>query len=416
MIFDKYITQPKRFEKYIPVSKVQSLITKEQAAEDLSELIYLINNRYCGKEYWENQGIVFSSCYSEIADFISSSDEIYITDFCRRIYLSFNKGIVDNHFSFASPLTGRLGFSRQYSAYFANFVVEMADGIYRVIKSDDNSVKIGSIVRGENCFYKTLSPKKRDYFLVGCRSFDAVKYIKLQIDDGFQNVAVHRCRSIEKTEIFDVCMQLRTKNRINILRSNCCDYVGGINENTDFIALGKKLRNDKILVLDYLSNQGGYNKITRDFIKGLNGYVHCEEHSATLISPVTENKDCYREWVVNEARPYNTELGKFEGVLIMLINGDTASSGETAVLYAKSLKNFILIGENSMGCNTFGNVESYSLKHSKIIVRIPNTLNLCTNPDDCAEGKGFTPDFWVDSSNVQDDVLTWIRDIYDFGS
>ena len=168
-------------------------------------------------------------------------------------------------------------------------------------------------------------------------------------------------------------MKLKTEDSVNVFRSNCCDYVNGINDKTNFIALGEKYRGDKVLVLDYLSNQGGYNRITREFIKGLNDYVHCEEHSASLISPVTEGKNCYREWVIKESQPYNIELGKFDGTLIMLINGDTASAGETAVLYAKSLKHFILIGENSMGCNTFGNVAGYSLKHSKIIARIPNT-------------------------------------------
>ena len=412
MIFDEYITQPKRFEKYMPVTKALGIITKEQAAEDLSELIYLINNRYCGKEYWENQGINFGLCYDEIADFISASDEIYISDFCRKIHSCFNKGIVDNHFSFASPLTGRLGFSRQYSAYFTDFVVEKKDNVYSVIKSDDKTVKIGSHVSGDNCFYKTLSPKNRELFLVGHRSFDAVKSIRLYIDDKPREVSVHRCRAIQKNEQFDVCMQFTTKNSVNIYRSNCCDYVDGLNEQTDFIALGEKHRNDKVLVLDYLSNQGGYNRITREFIKGLNDYVHCEENCAALISPVTENKDCFREWIIEKSQPYNTELGKFDGTLIMLINGDTASSGETAILYAKSLRHFILIGENSMGCNTFGNVASYSLKHSKIIARIPNTLNLCTNPDDCVEGKGFAPDFWVDSADVQGEVLSWIRENY----
>ena len=45
----------------MPVSRSLSTVTKEQAYEDLSELIYLINNRYCGKEYSENQGMLILS-------------------------------------------------------------------------------------------------------------------------------------------------------------------------------------------------------------------------------------------------------------------------------------------------------------------------------------------------------------------
>lgn len=190
MIFDEYIIEPKRFEKYTLVNRAQSTLTKDQAADDLSELIYLINNRYCGKEYWEKQGIDFNLCYKEISDYVCSADELYVSDFCKKIHLSFNKGIVDNHFSFASPLTGRLGFSKQYSAFFADFVVEKTGDGYKVIKSSDNTVKIGSVVKGVNCYYKTLFPKNKDYFLVGCRSYDTVKSLKLQIDSICRKVLI----------------------------------------------------------------------------------------------------------------------------------------------------------------------------------------------------------------------------------
>ena len=79
------------------------------------------------------------------------------------------------------------------------------------------------------------------------------------------------------------------------------------------------------------------------------------------------------------------------------------------MLYARSCKNLLLIGENTMGCNTFGNVASYELPHSRIVCRIPNVINLCLKPDDCLEGYGFTPDYWVDSEDVEGEVLNWLN-------
>ena len=129
-----------------------------------------------------------------------------------------------------------------------------------------------------------------------------------------------------------------------------------------------------------------------------------------LVSPITEKHDCRREWVqLSESLPYDRQKGTYNGTLIMLVNSDTGSAGETAVLYGKSLRNFILIGENTMGCNTFGNVASYELTNSHIICRIPNVINLCEEPADCMEGEGFTPDYWVDSVDVEGDVLRWIE-------
>ncbi len=163
------------------------------------------------------------------------------------------------------------------------------------------------------------------------------------------------------------------------------------------------------MILNYLSNKGGYNRITREFIQGLNGYAHLEEYSAKLISPITEGKDCKREWIMSNCQPYEYEKAMYEGTLYMLVNSDTGSSGESAVLYARSVKNLVLIGENTMGCNTFGNIASYVLANSGIVCRVPNMINLCKNPEDCQEGKGFEPDFWVDSIDVEEEVIKWIK-------
>lgn len=244
---------------------------------------------------------------------------------------------------------------------------------------------------------------------MGCRSYEVVNEMQIRVNGQLQTISLHRCKANHRTEENDICFKHTRICNMDLLRSNCCDYVGELTEETDFVALGKKFSQNKLLILNYLSNDGGYNRITREFIQGLNDYVHCEEYCAKLISPVTEEKDCFREWSISEATPYERELGVFDGTAILLVNSDTASAGESAILYARSLKRLILIGENSMGGNTFGNIASYSLSHSGIILRIPNMINLCKNPEDCIEGQGFTPDYWVDSEDVQGEVIAWIQ-------
>lgn len=408
MILKDYMSEP-RFEKYREVKKYNSSISQQEAQEDLNELIYLMDNRYCGKDYWSRNGIDFDSCYEEIRNFITSNETVYISDFCRVIHAAFDIGIIDNHFSIASPFTGWLGFSKQYVAYFSELVVEKDQGMYMVIKSGEKDIPVGSYIENTNCFYRTLSPSNKEWYLVGCRSYQVVDKMQIIVNGKSQTVSLHRCKANARTEEKEICFKHTHIHGIDVLRSNACDYVGEITEDTDFIALGKKYSENKLIILNYLSNEGGYNRITREFIQGLNGYVHCEEYCAKLISPVTEGKDCLREWRVSQATPYQRELGSFDGTAILLINSDTASAGESAILYGRSLKRLILIGENSMGGNTFGNVAGYSLSHSGIILRIPNMINLCKNPDDCIEGKGFTPDYWVDSEDVQGEVISWIQ-------
>ena len=93
-------------------------------------------------------------------------------------------------------------------------------------------------------------------------------------------------------------MVAKNQNGIPILRSNCCDYVGGLTEQTDFETMGESYRNRDVVVLNYISNEGGYNRITKEFIQGMNGYVNAPEYSMKLLSPVTEGRNCKRKWVI----------------------------------------------------------------------------------------------------------------------
>jgi len=391
------------------IRKYKGAILREAALRDLAQLRYVIDNRYSGKEYWERGGFSFEACYAQVRAWIGSRGEICVSDFCRAIHSAFDVGIVDNHFCFASPMTGRLGFSRVYAAWFADLLVEKIDGVYIIIASKERRVKTGGKIATPECLYPTLSPSGRELFLVGCRSWEPVESMRLKIDDAVVTVDVHKCRAsaIKKGE--DVCLAKDLKDGIDIVRSNCCDFAPALDKKTDIAAIGKAYADTDILIWDNLSNEGGYSRIPREFIFGLNGYVCCEEYSAKLTSPLVKGRPCKRKWILSDADPREPEKGAYNGTLFFLMNSDTASSGETSVLYAKSLKHAVFIGESSMGCNTFGNVASYQLKHSGIVVCVPNMINLCGNPDDCAEGKGFAPDYWVDASDVQAEVIQWLK-------
>jgi hypothetical protein len=323
---------------------------------------------------------------------------------------TFDVGIVDNHLSFASPLTGRLHFGKKYSAYFSELVVKRVSHNYVVVESLEPNVKVGAYITDKSTLYPTLPTNKEEYFLVGCRSWNDINSISVSINNINTQISVHRSKAVNKTESKDVCLNEYSLNNIPVIRSNCCDYIDPLIKDIDVSYIGKKYADSEKLIWNNLSNEGGYSIIPKQFIYGLNNYVACEEYCAKLISPLTEGKDCRREWVLYDSSTYEREKGLFRGTLFFLMNSDTASSGETSVLYAKSLNKVVFIGENSMGCNTFGNVANYQLSNSNIILRVPNMINLCKEPDNCEEGKGFTPEFWVDSSDVEGEVLRWLSE------
>lgn len=412
-IFDEYISASVD-SHYRKIKNYNGILTQQQALYDFDELCYIMNNRYSGKEYWERHGISFDKCYSDIKAFIESMEEIYIRDFCYFIHHAFDKGIADCHLSFASPLTGRLHYAKEYAAYFADIIVEKSEGKYLVIISMDKNVNVGAVINDADSLYATLAPVGKAYFLIGCRSWDKCESISVRVNGKTTKVKLHRCRANAKTETADVCLKESSVNGIPIVRSNCCDYVSPLNIDHDISAIGKKYSHSSCIIWNNLSNEGGYSRIPEQFVFGLNGYVACEEYCAKLVSPITENKDCKREWIITNSAAYEREKGTYNGTLYFLMNRDTASSGESSVLFVKSLRNVVFIGENSMGCNTFGNVASYQLTNSNIILRVPNMINLCKNPGDCVEGKGFTPDFWVDNTDVQGEVVKWLNNPHSF--
>ena len=55
-IFKQY-TSPPKYSEYTPVSEYNDKISRNQALEDFSVLRYLMKNRYCGWEFFENNGI-----------------------------------------------------------------------------------------------------------------------------------------------------------------------------------------------------------------------------------------------------------------------------------------------------------------------------------------------------------------------
>ena len=98
----------------------------------------------------------------------------------------------------------------------------------------------------------------------------------------------------------------------------------------------------------------------------------------------------------------NTSKRKFDGsyynnenFFVFLMDKNTASSGEYAILSIRQMDNALLIGTNSRGCNT-GSYETYCLPNSKIIMTLGPAHSILGNQFDM-EGVGWMPDIYVDA-------------------
>ncbi len=87
------------------------------------------------------------------------------------------------------------------------------------------------------------------------------------------------------------------------------------------------------------------------------------------------------------------------------MNKWVASSGEAAIAYAKSCKNVVFIGSASSGMGQYGDCKTYQLINSKIII----TLGYKVFQMQFDEGKGYIPDYWIDSSNPLKYLQKWLK-------
>ena len=91
-------------------------------------------------------------------------------------------------------------------------------------------------------------------------------------------------------------------------------------------------------------------------------------------------------------------------VIVVIIDDEVASAGETFIGNLLQVENVILVGENSQGTATFWNKGIFQLPHSLIPVCLSTTLNF-TFDSKTIEEEGFFPDLWIPAEYSLDYVL-----------
>lgn len=167
------------------------------------------------------------------------------------------------------------------------------------------------------------------------------------------------------------------------------------NKLVDFQNSGSKVRGSDLLVFDIRSNGGGNSRYFSNWFESFTGNSEDPKkakarRTGTLNETSTGSGDAY---VINESQgtlQYNSKP------VIILVDNNCGSSGEVALTGMKTLRNSIVIGTNSAGCETFGNVRSYALPNSGINFVYGTDLRCFSSKMENIDGKGFLPDIWCD--------------------
>ncbi|MCK5683121.1 hypothetical protein KAJ27_03335 [bacterium] len=409
--------------------KCPEIISSNEALIDINMIEYLFETSYSGLDFWKNKGISFQNLYSKLRELARKSNTVKIIDIEKIILAELNP-IIDCHLAFKGHRWHR--FNKHFDSYFTDLVIEKKNNNYIVIASEIDNIKIGSKYIGNTKYlFKTLAPPSKNYFLVGTQSFTYTPEMKLEFDGFNSTVPLHSCRLAKRSNNSDIYAQ-KIINGYNVIKvgSFATKYHKQLDQYSES---GSKLKDQSVIILDVTNNSGGSSSYSKRFFTNLNGVAHWLKTGGALESPAIlqswsnlnkEKSPPYIKNLIDDSRrelkrartnpikfwklgsPLSTQAtGKFKGKVITLVNRWVASSGEATVAFSKSVSDNLLIGENTAGMGTFGEVRTYILKHSKILFALPSKLFIA---EDSKEGYGYIPNYWLDTDKPVDAITSWI--------
>ena len=423
--FKDYITDPLCQEvevKAVEMPEHISHITKQQAQEDFEAFRYVVDVAYAAKERWAICGVDFEEHYARIQKLIDSFEAMVpVNDLFNAYCRIFEKGDCDGHLSLTLGSDKRR-FKRIYRAYFIDGILCEKRGEDYVSLTAAQGIVPGDVISGCN-FYPTLAPEGKGYFLPGDRFGEPQACIEARINGEAKILKVHVIR-IKPDLRGSYIYRHSVEEGVDVVDCPTCFDTSDKNYvlADELLALGKTLRDKPMVIWHAASNRGGENEYPERFILGLNDYSNLEIHQALLFSPLLDpdkefhsggnvypekNQRCWKFYPYTVTDP---SLGKYEGKLIITMDNNNASSGEGVIAYGRSVKNCIIIGENSMGCSNFGGVPDYKLPHTGVNLHMAN--GIMSGVSD--ELMGITPTYWVDAERILPEVLRWIREGKDY--
>ncbi|MGV8147335.1 MAG: S41 family peptidase [Alkaliphilus sp.] len=206
-----------------------------------------------------------------------------------------------------------------------------------------------------------------------------------------------------------------------------------------FINDAKKLANYSKIIIDIRGNGGGNSYYPQQWMGNFTGDdLHFKQINFVLMSnttarmfkeiiqiedlsicsemkdKITENFRLYiseeerwsiPEWSISlDSSNYRIENETF---VIVLMDENVFSSGETFIKLLRRFSRIIFVGANSAGSSSIGTMNSYVLPNSNMTVRFGMTMFMDPTKD-CIE-VGLKPDFWLPPNVALDRVMKMIR-------
>lgn len=359
----------------------------EAAVEDVETLFKILKNTYSGYDYFGGD-VVFNEAKQKILDELSAqypthsgevtSLSIIICDVLKEI-------VVDGHLYVNGLLFPK---SERFKMYYVPALY--IDDPIMVEASHQNIVKKTILPSGElGYMLASLSIDGTDLPLeVQINGTDHILSWVLAEDHQSDTSLYYSTNTISQIPIITIRSFQNKNNRVRYQLDR-------------FVASGSHYSKFPFFIIDLRGHEGGNdgygsswiaNYIGKDFFYKV---MHADRNgsplrymyeSMNLTAPLSEDPWLYQ---IKSKQEYANN-----NIIVILVDHNTTSAGESFVHMLKTLPNTIIVGSNTMGSQTFGNLLRVYLPNSHISLHVPIGITFYNSVENY-DLRGIQPDLWV---------------------
>jgi len=434
--------------------KADDSLSKQEACDNINNLFYIIETSYAGYNEAVSNGLDCTKAKQELLDYVNNQNSINTLDLAKQIKQVLTPFIVDCHFSFYKDGASSVFMTEHHNVYFSDVYVSKQGTDYIVVKADNKALLNTRYTDSQDYlfYYPTKDPNTNlfiDSYRLGIWSTQDTDTLIAGFNSVRSPLKLHKATSLDLSNDFEG-FEIETENSAYIRLSSF-----GVNEGSkkafeDYMSAGYRFHDKSNIIIDVRGNLGGDDSYSQTFLYNLYMNAHNYESgyganlAETLLpsqaicynyySPLSTNyyltylkKAGYNSQTINfYQKQYNKAMGSkktfvsksynkkpnntattYKGKIYILMDDYTASSGESTVQYAEyffgKTNQVILVGQNTMGCNNYGNVCRYKLSPKGLVCQFGSTDYKGMAdflPNFKGESYGYTPDYWAEKQDI----------------
>jgi hypothetical protein len=417
--------------------RMPPFVSKAEAAEDVERLFYLLENGYSGYGYFANVGS-FDEAKADILR------ELRLQPVWNGEELS---RLLHEHLGFLRDRHLDIG-GRKYGGhldFWCDTDIELREESGEYSFTSDGVDYTVVYINGESpdgYLFPSLNANGDAVFRMGVLSYSSPQPLELVARSGPETRQWRIKLTRSQPRYSSVFEETRVGGvpvvRIRSFGDHPKEYIDA------FLASASRYRGEPCLIVDIRGNGGGNEAWPRQWVTRFTGHQPDRMQVFTELISETAMIGCANSYAMAlhnvpelEEQGYGAKVEEFRGyaesledkgilaywwpydvpgpqeipsntTLIVLVDANVYSSGEGFISYLHQVENVVLVGENSGGALTYGQMSHHRLPNSKILVGLPTSLNVFVDLE-YREEKGFFPDLWVPAEDALNYAVAAVR-------